>query len=123
MEHAMKKLIAVAFAAASIIAGPAALITTASPAFASCADGDVPEAWKRPGGFCEQSSGKGSLSDEGDGCDGEAIYKLLSAPLMQEGDRVIVAVAVDPCYSNPPCAKAISSPLMDPTVRLEYVIC
>lgn len=86
----MKKILAVAMLVAS-----AAVMPVATPAFASTPNDrlcgpDGPEAYKRPGGYCEQIGKKGSLNESTD-CD------IDIAPLaMVAGDRMLVAYN---CYA------------------------
>ena len=59
----MQKTIALALLAASIVAFPVATPSFAYDASKSALCGpDAPEGYKRPGGYCEQISGSGSLS-------------------------------------------------------------
>jgi hypothetical protein len=122
MEHVMKRIIALAFAAASIAGGPALIVASASPALAQTQCGpDVPEAWKRPGGFCDQAGSKGSLSEPGDGCSYEEELLHTTLREMEYGESIEVAMV--PCYD--PCAALSSwSPMDDvPTAQFELAAC
>ncbi len=91
----MHKIIAVALLTASLAAFPAAL-----PSFAAQAanDGlcgpDGPEAYKRPGGYCEQVDNKGSLVEPTEG-DCEWLKKLASTETFEAGEPILVAAN---CY-------------------------
>ena len=68
----MKKFVALAFAAASLMTAPVALVATSSGAIAQqqCLGADVPEGWLRPGGFCDQLNNKGStIEQDTEDCD------------------------------------------------------
>jgi hypothetical protein len=94
----VKKFVAIAFAAASLLAGPAVLLGTSSSAFAQqqC-EGNVPEAWKRPGGYCEQLNNLGSTIEQPDD---ECNYQLLISSLeLEYGESVLVA---EDCNYYPP---------------------
>ncbi len=89
----MKKFVALAFAAASLMTAPVAFVATSSGAIAQqqCVGPDVPEGWLRPGGFCDQLNNKGStIGQDNDDCD----YHLLEAMLVSslaDGERLLVA--------------------------------
>ncbi len=88
----MKKFVALAFAAASLMTAPVALVATSSGAVAQqqCLGADVPEGWLRPGGFCDQLSNKGSvIGQDTDDCDYE--IELLGALLREAGVTILVA--------------------------------
>jgi hypothetical protein len=88
----MKKFIALAFAAASLMTAPVAFVATSSSALAQqqCLGPDVPEAWLRPGGFCEQLNNKGStIGQDADDCHYE--LELLGALQRETGATVLVA--------------------------------
>ncbi len=72
-----------------------------APAMAIDCPADASEAMKRPGGYCDQISGGGSLSDPAtspDSVDCPEIEPLLLTAgfALQKGARLHVAVA-DPC--------------------------
>jgi hypothetical protein len=58
----MKKTVFALFAASSLLVG-APLPAMAGVDVAAACDGTVPEAWNRPGGFCDQNDFNKSLSD------------------------------------------------------------
>lgn len=92
----MKKIIALALMTASLAAFP-----VATPAFAvdtsisALCGPDGPEAYKRPGGYCEQIGSNNSLVEPKDGC---TYYYLNSFELMPLDETVIVA---ENCYYGP----------------------
>jgi hypothetical protein len=88
----MKKFVALAFAAASLMTAPVAFVATSSSALAQqqCLGPDVPEGWLRPGGFCDQLSNKGSVIEQ-DTDDCEYQIELLSALQRETGATVLVA--------------------------------
>ncbi len=96
----MKKTIALALVAASFAAFP---VTT--PAFAVDTDisplcgPDAPEAYKRPGGYCEQIGSNNSLFTPQDDCE----YMLLN--IAMKSDDAILQVA-DYCYYGVPSLSA-----------------
>lgn len=56
------------FAASTLLVG-APLPAIAGADIAAACDGDVPDAWKRPGGFCDQNDYNDSISTPSDpGC-------------------------------------------------------
>jgi hypothetical protein len=94
MEHQMKKFVAIAFAAASLLAGPAVLVGTSSSAFAQqqCEGSNVPEGWKRPGGFCEQLNNLGSTIEQPkDDCNYSYLLEAMLVSSLAYGTRVEVA--------------------------------
>jgi hypothetical protein len=86
----MKKFVALAFAAASLMTAPVAFVASSSGALAQqqCEGPDVPEAWLRPGGFCEQLNNKGSMIEQPDDCEYPEIMIVSS---FEPGMRVHVA--------------------------------
>ena len=101
----MKRLIACLFAATSLAALP--LPTLAGTDVAVVCGPDVPESWKRAGGYCEKIEGGGSLSTFVDppGC---IVYGFVRQPAATEGVDVaaldggwdlplVVADEIDPC--------------------------
>jgi hypothetical protein len=88
----MKNLIAIVFAATSLLGGPAILVASSTPALAQveCGPG-VPAEWLRPGGFCAQSGSTKSLSDPLAECPDIELFSQLEI-----GDRIHVA-CVAPC--------------------------
>ena len=93
----MKKFVALAFAAASLMTAPVAFVASSSGALAQqqCEGPDVPEAWLRPGGFCEQLNNKGSMIEQPDDCDYELELMLVSS--LEHGMRVHVA---EQCFED-----------------------
>ncbi|MDB5541301.1 MAG: hypothetical protein JWQ89_3028 [Devosia sp.] len=95
----MQKIIALALVASSLVAFP-----VATPSFAVdtsiqpyCGP-DAPEAYKRPGGFCEQVGSNGSLvEDKDEGC----TQMVISFNLKAVGKEVQVA---ENCYYGPAVA-------------------
>jgi hypothetical protein len=90
----LKKFVAIAFAAASLLAGPAVFVGTSSSAVAQqqCLSPDVPEGWKRPGGFCEQLNDLGSTIEQPkDECTYQMIF--ISSLKLKYGESVLVAEA------------------------------
>jgi|JI10StandDraft_1071094.scaffolds.fasta_scaffold780906_2 hypothetical protein len=64
----MKKIIVSVFVASSLLVG-APLPVLAGVDVAAACSGDVPDAWKRPGGFCDQNDFNNSISTPSDpGC-------------------------------------------------------
>ena len=57
----MKSLVLTAFAAASILSSPGMVLATTFETASIGCDGEVPEAWRRPGGYCDQASSTDSL--------------------------------------------------------------
>ena len=93
----MKKFVALAFAAASLMTAPVALVATSSGAIAQqqCLGADVPEGWLRPGGFCDQLNNKGStIEQDTEDCDRILLPSTLVSSLAY-GARVHVA---EECY-------------------------
>jgi hypothetical protein len=98
----MKKSVAIAFAAASLLAGPAVLAGTSSSAFAQqpCQGSYVPEAWLRPGGFCEQINNRGStIEQHKDDCDNYLPLEMMLVSTLAYGERAEVA---ENCEDNGP---------------------
>jgi hypothetical protein len=90
----MKKFVALAFAAASLMTAPVAFVATSSSALAQqqCVGSDVPEGWLRPGGFCDQLNHKGSvIEQETDDCNYQLQLELLQVSSLAYGARVHVA--------------------------------
>ena len=105
----MRKLVACLFAAAAMGAAPMPSLADTNVAVV-CGPG-VPEAWTRPGGYCEKINGGGSLSTFVDGCE-----VLVTTRPIEFGEGVLVAAldgeempmllaATDPCdqIEPPPC--------------------
>jgi hypothetical protein len=93
MEHQMKKFVAIAFAAVSLMAGPAVFVGTSSSALAQqqCEGPGVPEAWLRPGGFCEQLGG-GSLVEQPNECPGTYhLEAMVTISTLAYGESILVA--------------------------------
>ncbi len=88
----MQKFVAIAFAAVSLMAGPAVFVGTSSRALAQqqCEGPGVPEAWLRPGGFCEQLNGGSLVEQPDEECRPYYSLALLSAPLAY-GESILVA--------------------------------
>ncbi|HQZ11813.1 MAG TPA: hypothetical protein PK286_02915 [Devosia sp.] len=108
----MKKLIAVAFIAASLVSGPGVLVTS-SGALAQGCTADAPEAWFRPGGFCSHIKGGGSLSAPVDpGCDAEIVVESTVAAIVgkEKGERTRVAVVCDTPEPPELCASSATLP-------------
>ena len=89
----MKKFVALAFAAASLMTAPVAFVATSSGAFAQqqCLGPNVPEGWLRPGGFCEQLNNKGSMIQQPDECE----YELEALVVLQRDVGATILVAED----------------------------
>ncbi len=90
----MKKFVAIAFAAVSLMASPAVFVSMSSSALAQAACGpDAPEAWKRPGGYCEQLNGGSLVEQQPDECS----YRIDMLGLLdlKYGGSVLVA---DECF-------------------------
>ncbi|HQZ11808.1 MAG TPA: hypothetical protein PK286_02890 [Devosia sp.] len=92
----MKRLIITAFAAAVLLAGPAAVVSSSGALAQGSCGPDAPEAWFRPGGFCAQIGSGNSLSGPVDpGCTPyrypEAMELGMAA--FPKGERVQVAEA------------------------------
>jgi hypothetical protein len=102
----MKKFVALAFAVVSVMAGPAVFVGTSSSAMAQqqCEGPGVPEAWLRPGGFCEQL-GSGSLVEQpNDDCPSYYLLDKISLRSLEleYGQAVLVAEEdCEPYYSGP----------------------
>ena len=97
----MKKLVACLFAAAAMTAAP--LPALALEVAVACGP-DVPESWKRPGGYCDKISGGGSLSTFVEGCEGIVLGQVRPRELTEgvlvaalEGLVQPVEVAAIPC--------------------------
>jgi hypothetical protein len=89
----MKKFVALAFAAASLMTAPVAFVATSSSALAQqqCLGPDVPEGWLRPGGFCDQLNNKGSVIEQDtDDCN-YLLLEALQVSSLAYGARVHVA--------------------------------
>jgi hypothetical protein len=93
----MKKFVALAFAAASLMTAPVAFVATSSGAFAQqqCEGPNVPEAWLRPGGFCEQLNNKGSTIGQDDDCPS---YPLVEAMLASQGAHGAAILVTETCF-------------------------
>lgn len=96
----MKKLILTAFIASSLITGPGMLITSTGAMAQRVCGPDVPEAWLRPGGFCDGVAAGKSLTLPGGGDEGCTSYEppielLSSLTDFKKGERVHVAVVCD----------------------------
>jgi hypothetical protein len=101
----MKNLLAIAFAAASLMTAPVAFVATSSGAIAQqqCVGPNVPEAWLRPGGFCDQLNNKGSVIEQNElSCRGLPLETMLIGSLQNYGDRILVA---EDCYFSPELPK------------------
>ena len=97
----MKKFVALAFAAASLMTAPVAFVATSSSALAQqqCLGPDVPEGWLRPGGFCDQLNNKGStIEQDTDDCTRIQLLDLVRVTSFADGTRVHVA---EECYEAP----------------------
>jgi hypothetical protein len=70
-------------------------VSLASSEVAIACPADAPEAWKRPGGYCEQIQNLNSIAPYGTG-EGCKVVSMGIAPQMIEG-RVQVATLIDPC--------------------------
>lgn len=88
----MNKMLAVTLLIATAAAFPVATPSLAGTAVAAN-DGlcgpNGPEAYKRPGGYCEQVNNKGSLLESED-CPPLPVEKLMSS-LLEQGKPVLVA--------------------------------
>jgi hypothetical protein len=93
----MKKIIVALFAASSLLIG-APLPAMAGVDVAAVCDGAVPDAWKRPGGFCDQSDVNKSLSEppSGQGCVPVVVGMIGS----DRDARMLLAVSLDPCRTR-----------------------
>lgn len=106
-----KRLVFSLFAATAMVGAPGAMVSTSAVAQTICGP-DVPAGWNRPGGFCDYSSGTGSLTlplDNGGGVpciDAEA--SLVDMEMLQDlaiGERIYVAqVYCDDVDDNEPPA-------------------
>ncbi len=97
----MKKFVALAFAAASLMTAPVAFVATSSSALAQqqCLGPDVPEGWLRPGGFYDQLNNKGStIEQETDDCNYLQMLEAVRFTSFADGTRVHVA---EECYEQP----------------------
>ena len=95
----MKKLVACLFAAAAMGAAP---IPALALDVAVVCGPDVPESWKRPGGYCDKISGGGTLSTFVEGCEVITMIRpiefgegILVAAL--EGEELPTQFAAIPC--------------------------
>jgi hypothetical protein len=95
----MKNLIVALFAASSLfVAVP--LPAVAGTDVAAACDGAVPEAWQRPGGFCDQSDSNKSLTGPSDG---ESCTPITLAMLGSDDDaRMLVALPASSCCETGP---------------------
>lgn len=91
----MKTIVAAAFTVASLIAAP--IPAFASNAAAMACGESVPEEWKRPGGYCDQIGGSGSLSTPSTT---DSIVCPVVAGLIDTNRMLLAAVPVDAC-GNP----------------------
>ena len=87
----MKKIIVALFAASSLLVA-APLPSLAAVDVAAVCDGAVPDAWKRPGGFCDQNDFNNSISTPSD-----PFVCPLVASLDLDDLRLLVAEPEDPC--------------------------
>jgi hypothetical protein len=95
----MKNLLAIAFAAATLMAAPVAFVGTTSGALAQqqCEGPDVPEAWLRSGGFCEQLNNKGSTIGQDSDCPS---YPLVEAMLASQGAHGAAILVAENCFEG-----------------------
>jgi hypothetical protein len=115
--HPMKKIIISLFAASTLLVG-APLPAIAGADIAAACDGDVPDAWKRPGGFCDQNDYNNSISTPSDpGC----VPVVLIGMNARDNDiRTLVADRPDTCCTTPvkfkfvPHAGAVIVAVSDP---------
>jgi hypothetical protein len=102
----MQKLVAIAFAAASLLAGPAVFVGSSSSALAQqqCKGPGVPEAWLRPGGYCEQLNNLGSTIEQPkDECNFYLPLEMMLVSSLAYGERVHVADGDCTHELNPLC--------------------
>ncbi len=121
----MNKLILSAFVASSLLSGPGLLIGSTS-AFAQDCGPDAPEAWFRPGGYCDAIAAGKSLTGPVDpGCDEPyphyPVLKLSMADF-NKGERVDVAVACQIDYCTELLGAAVL-PTIGDRVRVAALIC
>lgn len=104
----MKKIIALALVAASLTAFP-----VATPAFAvdtgisALCGPDGPEAYKRPGGYCEQIGSNSSLVERQEE-DCFPFLNLISFEMKPTDEPLLVA---DACGYAAPLAPAVAEPV------------
>lgn len=95
----MKNIIATVFAVASLAASPL-------PGFAAssadvCSGPNVPEAWLRPGGYCDQAHSPGTLAPGNGGGGGFTCDPVTIASNDTDDDRLLLAVPVlSPCCAQ-----------------------
>jgi hypothetical protein len=99
----MKKIIVSLFIASSLFAG-VPLPALAGIDVAAVCDGTVPDAWKRPGGFCDQNDFNNSLSLPSDpGC-----MPLTVGMIGGKRDVLLLATPpVNPCEPVDDCTALI----------------
>lgn len=109
----MKILMSALLAAGTLLA-PAALPAIAATHVAIACPANAPEAWKRPGGYCEQIQSLDTIGTEkgsGTGCALDVADLGDMLPLT----RLQVAIGYDPCNTElpppppPPCGSLGSS--------------
>lgn len=110
----MKKIIVALFAASSLLVA-APLPSFAAVDVAAVCDGAVPDAWKRPGGFCDQNDFNNSISTPSD-----PFVCPLVASLDLNDLRLLVAEPEDPC--RPRCASITEELMLEGMPRDRIVL-
>lgn len=114
----MKRLVLNALFAATALLAPGAVPNANAAGAHNVCDGDVPETWRRPGGYCDQVNG-GSLIEPGEpACPSFGMLSLPQTP----GARVHVAVIADPCQVG--CTSFVLDPRQQPVGdRVVLAVC
>lgn len=102
----MKKLFTAAFAASVLLAGPGTIVTAGSAFAQSQCGPDAPEAWRRPGGYCDFIGAGNSLSGPVDpGCTPlvDDVLNSLGLESLRKGEHIDVALAC--------CEEVVSAPI------------
>jgi hypothetical protein len=93
----MKSIIVALFASSSL------LVSAPLPAFATevaaACEGTVPEAWQRPGGFCDQNDFNKSLSGPSDSVSCEPVNIAIRGD--EDDLRMLVAIPLQGCCTVP----------------------
>jgi hypothetical protein len=112
----MKKFILSAFIASSLITGPGMLVTSTGAFAQRGCDAGAPEAWFRPGGFCDALKSGGSLSGPVFGvCTEFEEIEPVVFNNFQKGERVHVA---ETCYYECDYGPSLTAVAYQPGDRL-----
>jgi len=106
----MKILISTLLAACTLFA-PAATPTLAAARVAIACPADAPEAWKRPGGYCEQIQSLDTIGTEKG--DGTCAVQAADLGDMLPSARLLLAMPADPCHYIPRDCASIGATAFD----------